>query len=103
MQDEYFTKIELAKKYCLDSASLEEELKKKEGEHDKSQNFGFNFPDGTWCIGMKVDNEEVWQSIKQGDVKGFSLEGFFTELSDEYLAEQEIEKIMRELTTELNS
>ncbi len=54
-------------------------------------------------IGMKVDNEEVWQSIKQGDVKGFSLEGFFTELSDEYLAEQEIEKIMRELTTELNS
>jgi len=31
------------------------------------------------------------------------LEGFFTELSDEYLAEQEIEKIMRELTTELNS
>jgi hypothetical protein len=75
----------------------------KEGEHDKSQNFGFNFPDGTWCIGMKVDNDEVWQSIKQGDVKGFSLEGFFTELSDEYLAEQEIEKIMRELTDELNA
>ena len=52
---------------------------------------------------MKIDNDEVWQSIKQGDVKGFSLEGFFTELSDEYLAEQEIEKIMRELTAELNS
>jgi hypothetical protein len=75
----------------------------KEGEHDKSQNFGFNFPDGTWCIGMKIDNEEVWNAVKQGDVKGFSLEGFFTELSDEYLAEQEIEKIMRELTNELNA
>ena len=75
----------------------------KEGEHDKSQNFGFNFPNGTWCIGMKIDNEEVWNAVKQGDVKGFSLEGFFTELSDEYLAEQEIEKIMRELTTELNA
>ena len=32
LQDEYFTKIELAKKYGLDSAALEEELKKKEGE-----------------------------------------------------------------------
>lgn len=32
LQDEYFQKIELAKKYGLDSAALEEELKKKQGE-----------------------------------------------------------------------
>lgn len=75
----------------------------KEGEHDKSQNFGFNFPEGTWCIGMKVDNDEVWQDIKQGSVKGFSLEGFFTEMSEEYLAEQEIEKIMKALADELSA
>ncbi len=56
-----------------------------EGQFDKSQNFGFSFPEGTWCIGMKIDNDEVWASIKQGDVKGFSLEGFFTEISDEYM------------------
>ena len=74
----------------------------KEGAHDKSMNFGFSFPDGTWCIGMKVDNDEVWQDIKQGNVKGFSLEGFFTEMSEEYLAEQEIEKIMKQLEGELN-
>ena len=34
-------------------------------------------------------------------VKGFPLEGFFTEMSEEYLAEQEIEKIMKELEGEL--
>ena len=73
-----------------------------EGQFDKSQNFGFNFPEGTWCIGMKIDNDEVWQSIKQGDVKGFSLEGFFTEISDEYMTQQEIEKIMKELENELS-
>jgi hypothetical protein len=73
-----------------------------EGQYDKSQNFGFNFPEGTWCIGMKIDNDEVWQSIKQGDVKGFSLEGFFTEISDEYMTQQEIEKIMKELENELS-
>lgn len=32
LQDEYFQKIELAKKYGLDSAALEEELKKKQKE-----------------------------------------------------------------------
>jgi hypothetical protein len=73
-----------------------------EGQYDKSQNFGFNFPEGTWCIGMKIDNDEVWASIKQGDVKGFSLEGFFTEISDEYMTQQEIEKIMKELENELS-
>jgi len=66
-------------------------------------NFGFSFPDGTWCIGMKVDNDEVWSDIKQGSVKGFSLEGFFTEMSEEYLAEQEIEKIMKALNDELSA
>ena len=73
-----------------------------EGQFDKSQNFGFSFPEGPWCIGMKIDNDEVWASIKQGDVKGFSLEGFFTEISDEYMTQQEIEKIMRELENELS-
>jgi len=73
-----------------------------EGQFDKSQNFGFSFPEGTWCIGMKIDNDEVWASIKQGDVKGFSLEGFFTEISDEYMTQQEIEKIMKELENELS-
>jgi hypothetical protein len=52
---------------------------------------------------MKVDNDEVWQDIKQGNVKGFSLEGFFTEMSEEYLAEQEIEKIMKALADELSA
>ena len=33
--------------------------------------------DGSWWGTMKVNNEEVWQSIKDGKFKGFSVEGFF--------------------------
>lgn len=36
-----------------------------------------NVPDGSWFGSFKVDNEEVWQMIKQGQVKGFSVEGVF--------------------------
>lgn len=34
-------------------------------------------PDGSWFGSFKVDNEEVWQMIKEGKVKGFSVEGLF--------------------------
>lgn len=37
----------------------------------------FTVPDGSWIATFKVENEEVWQKIKKGEVKGFSLEGLF--------------------------
>ena len=33
--------------------------------------------DGSWFISAKIDNEEIWQAIKRGEFKGFSIEGFF--------------------------
>ena len=37
-----------------------------------------DLPDGSWFISAKVDNEEVWNKIKSGEVKGFSVEGIFS-------------------------
>lgn len=34
-------------------------------------------PDGSWFGSFKVNNDEVWQMIKDGKVKGFSVEGLF--------------------------
>jgi len=34
-------------------------------------------PDGSWFGSFKVDNEEVWKMVKDGSVKGFSVEGLF--------------------------
>ena len=28
---------------------------------------------------MKVDNPEIWNKVKSGEVKGFSIEGYFAE------------------------
>lgn len=33
--------------------------------------------DGSWFGSFKVENEEVWQMVKDGKVKGFSVEGIF--------------------------
>jgi hypothetical protein len=35
------------------------------------------YPEGTWFLGARVNNDEVWNKIKAGEVKGFSVEGVF--------------------------
>lgn len=36
-----------------------------------------DLPDGTWIIGCKIDNTDVWDAVKSGEVKGFSIDGYF--------------------------
>ena len=49
-------------------------------EMDKSKKYGFEVPEGTWMISMKVENDEVWNDyVKEGKVKGFSIEGYFAD------------------------
>ena len=44
---------------------------------DKSTNFGFEYPKGSWMGVMQLDNEEVWNEyVKTGIVKGFSIDAF---------------------------
>ena len=49
-------------------------------QYDKSRKYGLKMPVGTWMVSMKVNNEDVWQDyVKTGKVKGFSIEGYFTD------------------------
>lgn len=48
--------------------------------HDKSRKYNLNMPVGTWMVSMKVNNDKVWNDyVKTGKVKGFSIEGYFTD------------------------
>jgi len=48
--------------------------------HDKSRKYGLNMPVGTWMVAMKVDNDDIWNNyVKEGKVKGFSIEGYFAD------------------------
>ena len=50
---------------------------------DKSRKYGFNLPIGTWMVSVKVNNDEIWNDfVKEGKVKGFSIEGFFADKLD---------------------
>jgi hypothetical protein len=83
-----------------------------ESEQDKSRAYDLNVPIGTWMVSMKVNNEDVWKQVKEGEVKGFSIEGYFadklerpnepnnlSEIEDEYLLE-ELKEILEEQNLE---
>jgi len=64
---------------------------------DKSNLYGFSLPKGTWMISMKVNNEEVWNDVKEGKVKGFSIEGYFADKFEMSSEEQEATEVIMEL------
>ena len=58
--------------------------------HDKSRKFGLEMPLGTWMVSVKVNNDQIWEEfVKTGKVKGFSIEGFFTDKLDRPKEEKE--------------
>lgn len=50
---------------------------------DKSKLYGFAVPEGTWMVSMKIENEDVWSRIKEGELKGLSIEGYFVDKMEE--------------------
>ena len=54
----------------------------KEDENDKSTKYGYgDLPVGTWFVSMKVKNDDTWNKVKSGVLNGFSVSGFFEEVS----------------------
>jgi hypothetical protein len=66
-------------------------------KHDKSVKYGFSLPVGTWMISMKVNNDDVWKDVKDGKVKGFSIEGYFADKLEMSLQEQEEQELIEKI------
>lgn len=57
-----------------------------------------DLPDGTWIVSYKVRNEKLWQEIKEGKYKGFSIEGLLKYSdSEETYDEDDVESLLDEL------
>tara|TARA_R100000734_G_scaffold19065_2_gene17805 strand:- start:154 stop:1395 length:1242 start_codon:yes stop_codon:yes gene_type:complete len=63
----------------IDGMTIVESWIVEDAKKDKSALYNFNAPVGSWMVSMKVDNPEIWKKVKSGEVKGFSIEGYFAE------------------------
>lgn len=66
---------DIANEVCVVESWLKSDMYK-----DKSVALGLNenLPIGTWFAGMKVNNIDTWERIKNGELKGFSVESMIS-------------------------
>jgi len=73
----------------------------KEGDSDKSKLYGYDLPNGTWFVKMKIENDELWEKIKAGELKGLSIEGYFTnkfeQMQKKEFTNEEVKTALKEL------
>jgi len=54
---------------------------KENMEFDKGNAYGFSdLPIGTWFVSIKINNPDVWAKIKDHQLNGFSVSGYFEEV-----------------------
>jgi len=46
---------------------------------DKSAIYNLNATEGSWAVIMSIENDKVWQEIKDGTYLGISVEGYFSD------------------------
>ena len=71
---------------------------------DKSRLYGYELPKGSWMVSMSIQNDDLWQKVKSGELKGLSIEGYFIDkmqkMSETQPTDQEILEALNEIIRE---
>jgi hypothetical protein len=75
----------------VEGLSIVESWIVNDNQSDKSVKYGMDYPEGTWMIAMKVNNDEVWnQFIRTGKLTGFSIEAMLQNKRTHAAPEKEV-------------
>ena len=78
----------------------------KEGDQDKSKLYGFDLPNGSWFVKLKIENSDLWKKVKSGELVGLSIEGYFVDkmqkMSERQPTDEEILEALNEIITKSN-
>ena len=93
LEKKYQGNVTLEHEMEVDGITLVESWIKESVEKDKSKLYGLNVPAGSWIGTFKIDNPEMREKFKNGEVSAVSIEGIFehmekapnTKLSKDYL------------------
>lgn len=76
-KNKFNTKINVDHKTDVDDVYIFESWTVLNPLNDKSNEMGINVPKGSLMLSMKIDNDEIWNEVKRGNLNGFSIEGLF--------------------------
>lgn len=93
----------LEHEYQLKGMSVVESWIVEDEKKDKSALYNLSMPKGTWMVSVKVNNEQIWEEfVKTGRVKGFSIEGYFSDNAERPKEDVE-EELSADTLQELNA
>ena len=72
----------------------------EDSKQDKSNIYKLNAPVGSWIVKMKVYNDSEWVRVKNGEYKGFSIEGKYKEA--EVKASEQVDELIKEIENLIN-
>lgn len=61
----------------VDGITVIESWVVEDAKHDKSNLYNLNAKGGEWVLMSKIDNDAVWNEVKAGKFKGYSIEARF--------------------------
>ena len=88
----------------VDGITVIESWVVEDSKHDKSNLYGLGAKGGEWVLMSKIDNNEVWNEVKAGKFKGYSIEARFDGFEQlQSKTETMEEQILKELNAVLSS
>jgi len=80
LEKKYTDKVTIEHEDDVDGVTLVESWIKESIESDKSKLYGLNVPTGTWLGTFKIDNPEIREKFRNGELRAISIEGMFEHL-----------------------
>jgi len=88
----------------VDGVTVIESWVVEDAKHDKSNIYGLGAKGGEWVLMSKIDNDAVWNEVKAGKFKGYSIEARFDGFEQlQSKTETMEEQIIKELNAVLSS
>ena len=74
----------------------------EDAKQDKTALYNLNAKEGDWAVVMKIDNDAVWEDVKNGKYLGLSIEGIFSDKKEdmssvENMTEEEAGILLQEI------
>jgi hypothetical protein len=94
------TNIEHGRKF-LKGVDVVESWIVEDPKLDKQQVFGMEYKKGSWMCIMKINDDATWEKVKEGKLKGFSVQGYFLEKAkfnaETHKVLEDIKNILKEI------
>ena len=80
LEKKYTDSVTIEHEDKIDGVTMVESWIKESIDSDKSKLYGLNVPVGSWLATFRIDNEEIREKFRSGELRAISIEGMFEHL-----------------------